>query len=286
MKGGFMKILLVVLVVAGVSAVCVYTMALSSSHIEQEESEHTRQADSRSPRSPETAQLLDTGPGKAPPGETASSKQPDQAQPGPEQAPVEQKPVPEPASDEGFDPLLGEQFDEAAIARGSPNIRVIGRTPEEAIKNRDIERIDRQVEKMRKGLTKKANTIASKMKLDQALKEDLLAISLEGLSEVADIRKQFAGRAMTDSDRAYARDQMKAANANTTENIRRLLGDEKFKEFRKETRYFDNPSARVLDKMKGIEKQNRDLQRKIDQQNRRKKKRKSGGMLPRNWRPR
>jgi hypothetical protein len=287
-----MKVLLVVLVVAGVSAVCVYTMALTNLQIEQRESVSIQPSGSSTRPGPDTAKLLDTE-SEEPPAESSPPGTPVQEEKPPAEMPPPKETASQPVTDDSFDPLLGESFNEALISSGtprdsdlgSPRILATGSTAEEAVKNRDILRIEKQAKKMEKGLNKKLNTIASKLKLDPRTREDLLAISRDGLSEVVEIRKQFAGRAMTGSERAYMRDQVKTANANTAENIRRLLGGQ-FKDYRQESKYYDNPNQRVLDKMKDIEKQNRDLQRKIEQQNRRRKKSRPDGSKLRNLRPR
>ena len=286
MESGFVKVLLVVLVVLGASAVGVCVMFVSGSQIHSESEQPAARTAHDSP-SPRKSQPLP----EAPPGIPDISKKTPPEQP-PGEGPTPPSAAPKGIAEgelppiEDFDPLLGERFDEAAIAEGSPNIRSVSRTPEEASRNRDMERIEDQVDKMRKGLAKKANKIATKMKLDERAREDLVDISLEGLNQAAEIRKQFAGTAMTDADRVYMKDQIRAANTGTADRIRYLLGDDGFKQFKKESRYYDNPNARVLDEVKSIKQQNRNLQKKIEQQNKRNKKSKPPGRRQLPWRPR
>jgi len=286
MESGFAKVLLVVLVVFGASAAGVCVMFVSGSQVHYENEQPAARTAHDTPSTPQP-QLHPEDPSGIP---EISKKPPSEKPPG--EGPTPPSATPKGIAEgeippiEDFDPLLGERFDEAAIAEGSPHIRSVSRTPEEASRNRDMERIEDQVDKMRKGLAKKANKIAAKMKLDERAREDLVDISLEGLNEAAEIRKQFAGAAMTDADRAYMKDQIRAANANTAGRIRYLLGDEGFKQFKKESRYYDNPNARVLDEVKTIKRQNRNLQKKIEQQNKRNKKSKPPGRKQPPWRPR
>jgi hypothetical protein len=259
MEGGLGKALLIVVLVLGVDAAGIYLMAMTG-------------AQARAGGYENTAALKGpAGSSKKADGENqrfAYKPKSDKpaSRPPAEQPPPAKKPPVKPASTDGFDPLLGERFDERQLVTPPPEIRADGSIVRNAAKSGDTAKIDAETEKMRKGLTKKVNRIASRMRLDQRLREELLAISLEGLERVSEIRKGYAGEEMTDNERLYMKEQVQAANAGTAESIRRLLGDEKFNQFKKESRYLRKPTERVLDKMKDLEKQNRNLQKKVDDQ--------------------
>lgn len=273
MQSGFVRILLVVLAVAGVSAVGIYSMAVSEvppgAADVQEAGTPAVPAAASDPREEpaglETGDLAESGPGKTQRLQTARKR-----------IPADRESRKESSLDESYDPFLGERFDEMATARpkpGSPReIFPEGVDPQEITKKRDLEKITAQSKKMRARLTKKINTVGSRMRLDERTKEDLLETHLEGLERMSEIRGEFAGVEMTDSDRKYMKDQIRAAYADTTQNIRGFLGDKEFKQFRRESRYYDNPTARIADDLREIKKQNRELQKKINRQGKRKQK--------------
>ncbi len=259
MEGGLGKALLIVVLVLGIDGTGIYFMAMTG-------------AQARAGGYDDTAAMQNTAASakKADKENQPFAYKPEAAKPAVrppvEQPPPAKKPAVKAPSMEGFDPLLGERFDEGQLASPPPEVRADGSIVRSAGTSGETAKIDAQAEKMRGGLTKKVNRIAARMRLDGRLSEDLLTISLEGLERVSEIRKGYAGEAMTDNDRLYMKDQVKAANADTAQSIRQLLGDEKFKQFRKESRYYDQPEERVLDKMKDLEKQNRNLQKKVDNQ--------------------
>jgi hypothetical protein len=272
MNIGNVKILLIVLVVISVNAagIC-YMMSNGPEAASAPAVVHTPQASTTRPVQkppkwePEEA---------CPPVEEAPSEEvppPVVVKPVEAVAPLRQEDPPEPEGE--YDPLLGERFDEAQVTAAAESRLIAGGlTPEEEEKNREVAKIDAQVKKIENQLNRKLNTVASRMKLDDRTRADLIDISKEGLDRIAEIRKQFAGTEMTESDRAYMHEQIRAENINTTRNIATLLGEDAFKEYRKETRYYDNPNARVLDEIGDLKKQNQQLQKKVDQQSR-----KSGG---------
>ncbi len=280
MQSGFVKVFLVVIVVLGLSAAGIYTMVVSGPEAHRETATPIRHAVSDPSPDPEDA----------PP---ADPVEPEKKAPAPEDAPVQGSPVSQPlpglagesqpVSDEDFDPLLGERFARNLLDGRKSPLLAGGATPQESAKNNDIAKIDAQSRKMQGRLTRKVNSISSRMRLDQRIREDLVAVALEGLEAVSEIRKQFAGQQMTDSDRLYMKDQIKAANVGTTQRIHSMLGDEKFREFKKQSRYYDNPNAQVLDEVKQLKKQNQQLQKKVDRQNKPKPGKKPGG---RSGRPR
>jgi len=260
MEGGLGKALLIVVIVLGVDAAGIYAMAVSGSQARAGSFEETTQPQAAAASVRKPVEEEQPFAYKAQPKESES------------RPPVEQPPPPESkapaksAPQEGFDPLLGERFDEAQLAGPPREVGADGLPVGPGTEDADRAKIDAQTEKMKQRLSKKVNKIASNMRLDPRLREDLLAISTEGLERVSEIRKGYAGAQMTDSERQYMSDQVRTANAETGESIRRLIGDEKFKQFKKESRYYDQPTERVLDKMKDLEKQNRDLQKKVDNQ--------------------
>jgi hypothetical protein len=175
-----------------------------------------------------------------------------------------QKPRPS-APEEPFDPLLGEKFDENELALRPPES--IPPAPDEQDQRiqQEIDKIEAQGNGMRQRLATKLNTVFSRMKLEEALAQQLLEISLEGLGRVLEVRKEFAGREMTDSERDYLKSRIQAVNADTTLSIRTLLGEDLFKKFQRESRYYDNPNARVADEVKELKKQTRELQKKVEE---------------------
>lgn len=276
MESGFARILLVVLTVLGASAVGIYSMAVTSSPVHNEPTGLAQEAYSPSVRGPSPAlEGEPQGPGLSdlPGSESEAGGPGEETRAAEKKAPGEQATAGKSSLDKGFDPFMGERFDEAALTpRNAPQeIFPEGTDPQEVARKRDTEKIEAQARKMRGRLSKKVNTIASRMRLDGRLREDLLEIHLEGLGRVSEIRKEFAGVQMTDFDRRYLKDQLRAAYADTTQNIRGLLGNKGFKQFRKESRYYDNPTARIADDVRDLKKQNRQLQKKIDQQSKQKK---------------
>jgi DNA-binding protein YbaB len=263
MEGGLGKALLIVVLVLGVDAAGIYLMSVSG-------------AQARAGGFEDTAALQDS---------TVSTKRavkenqpfaykPKQpaVRPPAEEPPPPKKPAAKAPVVDDFDPMLGERFEEKTIVRPPPEMRADGSVVRGTVRESETATIDAQKEKMRKGIAKKVNRIASRMRLDGRLREELLTISLDGLERVSQIRKNYTGESMSDSDRRYMNDQIRAANAETVGSIRHLLGDEKFKQFKKESRYYDKPTERVLDKMKDLEKQNKNLQKKVDDQGKQLKK--------------
>lgn len=259
MEGGLGKALLIVFLVLGVDAAGIYLMSVSGAQARAGSFEDTATLHDSSIASKKTEKENQPFAYKPQPRQPA-------VKPPAEEPPPPKKPAAKAPSADDFDPLLGERFDEKPAEAPPPEIRADGSIARDAFKDSETAKIDAQKEKMQRGITKKVNRIASRMRLDGRLREELLAISLEGLNRVSQIRMNYAGQTMSDSDRRYMNDQIRAANAETAGSIRYLLGDEKFKQFKKESRYYDQPTERVLDKMKDLEKQNRDLQKKVDNQ--------------------
>jgi hypothetical protein len=260
MEGGLGKALLIVVVVLGADAAGIYAMAVSGAQaraggFEEDVQPQTSAASVKKPAGEDQPFAYKPEPKE-------SDSRPPVEQPPPAKIKAPAKAAPQ----ESFDPLLGERFNEAELAGPPPEVGADGSPVGPGTETADRAKIDAQTEKMKQRLSKKIDRIANNMRLDPRLREDLLAISTEGLERVSEIRKGYAGGQMTDSERQYMSDQVRTANAETGESIRRLLGDEQFKQFRKESRYYDQPTERVLDKMKDLEKQNRDLQKKVDNQ--------------------
>lgn len=282
MDRSFLKPLVIVLVVLGANAVGVYSMAVSRTETKPESAVSAADASS----TPEPVSRLAPSQDRAASPPVPKDSLPDEAPPAQQKPPADKPEDVQAEPDEAFDPLLGERFDEGFLAGRGPANVATGMTPMETQTNQDIARIELQAKKMSDRLRKKMDNIASKMKLDERLRDDLAEISLDGLNQVIEIRKQFAGQEMTDADRAYMKEQIQAANYDTAQRMRSMLGEDEFKQFRKESRYYDNPNARVLDQVGEIKKQNRQLQKKIDQQSREMRKYKPGGRNRQGFQPR
>jgi len=281
------KALLVVIVVAGICGAGIYAMTSAEAPISgRRDFKGEREAVvSVRENSTEETGLLNPTRQQARESNPKSKETVDSVK---ETLPEEKKtglPPRKPKSDDKFDPFMGERFSETEFQEGPlSNFRgavPVGQSPEETLRTQEIIKIDKQVDKMLRNLTKKVNGVASRLKLDASTANTLRDISLDGLEQISDARKQFAGQAMTDSDRDYLRDTIKSINSSTAQSIYGLLGDDKYKQYKRESRYYDNPQARLLDEMNTIKKQNQKLQKKMDTQNRQSRPKRSG-----NWRGR
>lgn len=123
------------------------------------------------------------------------------------------------------------------------------------------DRIERDMKRLRSEMLKRTNTVASTLKLDQSQRESITQITEQTLTQIRMVREQFASSQMTDYDKEVMRSQIQDAYRAAGENIRYVLGDEKYKEFRKESSYYNNPNLQLHDVQKSMDEQKKQLDR-------------------------
>ncbi len=273
MRGYVLKTVLLIAGVLGLSGICIYAMVTAGSQVwEGPPTGGTGTAGTA--REMLEAQPAPAAGGVEPDAADAGQQKRGAAKPASSQAPASGPVVETPPGEEEFDPFFGEHFSEAEMASEYVGAYPKAESFEEAQKKLEILKIEKQIDRMGGKLARKLDVVTSRIHLDDHLKEQVLDMSLEGLNRIGQLRKGLAGQELSDEDRRVMKEDTRGIRHETRENLKSLLGDEKYEEFQRESRYFDNPNARVLDEVRDLKKQNRDLQKEITRQRKKSNRRK------------
>lgn len=165
------------------------------------------------------------------------------------------------------------------LGSGYPVAEADQSVPQEVKIAAERDRTEKEMSKVRADMFNKMNTVAGRLKLDQYQRELITQIAEQTLQQIRMIREAFVKSQMTASDKeamhAQIRDMQRAAG----ESIRYALGDEKYKEFRKESNYYNNPEQRLYDMQKSIEAQKKQLDR-VERSNQRRRRDSATGESP------
>ncbi|MFH1421666.1 MAG: hypothetical protein ABIH42_02990 [Planctomycetota bacterium] len=116
-------------------------------------------------------------------------------------------------------------------------------------------------------MLRQVNNVSRKLNLERSQREDIAKILEQTLTDITAIKSQFITMQMTESDEDLMRSQIKELYSAAGEKVRYILGDEKYKEFRKEYSSY-NKNEQMNDKIEDVNRQNEKLRRELEQQKR------------------
>jgi hypothetical protein len=271
MRSGMAKKVIVVSIVCSITAICVIAVATAGSQVSSRatevlvsSSEAPDSSGAKVPLSPQQdARRLEVE--KAIKERESRTAQSAAAFPPPSAARAAQEGKGAPGAPERneFEVLASEFFGDPArgVSTGRLTPTFDENVPQEAKAGGEKDIIEREMKRLQGEMLKRMNTIASRLKLDQNQREAITQIAERTVQQIREIRQQFAGSQMTEYDKESMRSQIQAAHRSAGESIRNVLGDEKYKEFRKESTYYKNLDQRVYDVQKSMEAQGKQLDR-------------------------
>jgi hypothetical protein len=262
--------LIVVSMVFGITAICVIAIATAGSEgyrrvteVSAPVREATDSPGAKPSLTPQDARRMEVE--KAVKERDSKIAQPptESSSPSPVGAAQEGKSAPGAPDRNEYDILASAFFGDSAQNLGSGHSVIASdeSAPPEAKTAVEQDRIEREMTKLKADMVRRTNTVANRLKLDQNQRESLTQIAEQTTQQIRVIREQFGNSQMTEYDREIMRNQIRDVNRAAAESIRYVLGDEKYKEFKKESSYYKNPDQRIYDMQKSIDAQKTQLDR-------------------------
>jgi hypothetical protein len=268
MKSRMTKKLIVASIVCSITAICVIAVATAGSEVYSRATEvlvSSAEAPD-SPRakvsvSPQDARRLEIEKAIRERNSTIAQSAAAPPSPSADRAAQEGKGAPGAPERNEFEVLASEFFGDPvhSVSTSRSTLTFDENVTQEAKSVAEKDMIEREMKKLQGEMVKRTNTLANRLKLDQNQRESLTQIGERTLQQIREARQQFASSQMTENDKQLMRSQIQNANRSAGESIKYVLGDEKYKEFRKESTYYKNPDQRLYDMQKSIEGQKKQL---------------------------
>jgi len=133
------------------------------------------------------------------------------------------------------------------------------------ISDEELRKIEKMMEKQRREVYKRLSAVARRARLNAEQREILRNAANDLWGQIEACYEQFKYSERTDYDRRILRQNIGTAYRSTMQDLRYQLGDDAFRRFMTENRYYKNPEERMVDMQKKMYEMDRQMDRQQKQ---------------------